>query len=99
MIIYPMTDYEFNQAKATIRAEWFDDSREIVAKQIIDLNYFTTDQVIEILKCFSYDDAKLALAKYAYSKTTDKNNYYLLNKVFTFSWSKEELANYIRNYR
>lgn len=94
-----MSDQDFRQARSTINAEWFDKSREIVAKQIIDMNYFTTEQVQEILKCFTYDESKLAVAKYAYSKTVDKNKYYLLNKHFTYSWTKDELASYVRDYR
>lgn len=94
-----MSDNAFNMARETIRKESFDNSRMTVARQIADNNYFTTVQVKELVKLFSFEDRKLDFAKYAYGRTVDKNNYFIINEVFTFSKSKEELADYIRNYR
>lgn len=94
-----MADYDFTQAKQTIQKEWFENTRVTTAKQIMDRNYFTSRQVKELLQLFTFENNKLELAKYAYGKTVDRNNYFIINDVFTFNGSKEELDRYIRDYR
>ncbi len=94
-----ISNSDFNQAKETLRREIFENTRVNLAKQIIDVNYFTANQVREIVNMFTFENNKLDIAKYAYKKTTDKNNYYLVNDVFTYSNSKDELARFIRDYR
>ncbi|MBK6938146.1 MAG: DUF4476 domain-containing protein [Chitinophagaceae bacterium] len=94
-----MNNRDFEQAKETLRKDWFESSRLTTAKTIIDMNYFATAQVIELVQLFSFDDKKLEIAKYAYRKTVDKNNYYLLAEQLTFSSSKDELARFIRESR
>ena len=90
---------DFNQAKETLRREWLESSRVNLARQIFDRNYYTTQQVKEILQLFSFENNKLDLAKHAYGRTTDKRNYPTLNDAFAQRSSKDELARYIRNYR
>lgn len=94
-----MSDYDFNQVKERLQREWFENSRVTTAKQVFDQNYFLSRQVKELLQLFSFENNKLDLAKYAYGRTTDKAVYYIVNDVFAFNRSKEELANYIRDYR
>lgn len=94
-----MNDREFSQAKETLRREWFENNRMISAKQIFDDNRMSSQQVKEILQLFSFENNKLELAKHAYRNTVDRNNYFIVNDVFAFSSSREELARYIRNYR
>ena len=95
----PMNDHSFNAMKETLRRESFDNSRMSMAKQIIDRNYFTTEQVKQLMQFFSFDDKKLEIAKHAYRNTVDKGNYFILYDVFSFSHAKEQLAAYIRSYR
>jgi hypothetical protein len=94
-----MSDNSFAMAKETIRKESFDNTRMTVAQQIADNNYFTTAQVKELVKLFAFEDRKLDFAKYAYARTLDRNNYFTINEVFSFSRTKEDLADYIKNFR
>jgi hypothetical protein len=48
---------------------------------------------------FTFENNRLEVAKYAYRKTADKQNYYQLNDALTFSSTKEELARFIRESR
>ncbi len=82
--------------KEQIRKEWFENNRLTSAKTIIDKNNFTAQQVKEMMLLFSFENNKLEIAKYAYRKTVDKQNYYVVNDAFTFSSSKDELARFIR---
>jgi len=88
---------DFAQAKETLRREWFENTRLATAKQIIDQNYFTSQQVRELMLLFTFENNRLDIAKYAYGKTVDKGNYFVVNDAFTFN-SKEKLNEYIREY-
>ena len=94
-----MSDFDFSQAKETLRKEWFENTRMTTAKQIIDRNYFTSQQVKDILLLFTFENNRLEIAKYAYGKTVDKGNYFIVNDAFTFNSNKEKLSEYIRDYK
>ncbi len=87
----------FDQLKETIRKEAFDETRLKMAKQVVSTNYFNAVQVKELVNLFSFDDSKLALAKFAYDYTLDKGNYILVGDAFAFSSNKDALLNYISN--
>ena len=90
---------QFQSMKETLRRENFENTRLGLATQMFDRNSFRADQVKELLQLFSFENYKLDLAKYAYRNTVDRNNYYLIYDVFNFSNSRQELANFISNYR
>lgn len=89
----------FEQFKAMLRNEKFDNSRLALAKQTVTANMFTSAQVKELVSLFSFDEGRLDMAKFAYKYTVDRNNYFSIYDSFSFSSSKEELARYIRDYR
>jgi len=90
---------ELQQMKETLRRENYENSRMGIARQMFDNNYFKADQVKELLQMFTFENYKLDLAKYAYRNTVDKNNYYIVNDVFSYSSSRQELTRYINQYR
>jgi hypothetical protein len=94
-----MTGREMEQVKESLRKEWFESNRLTSAKFIIEKNNLTTVQVKELMLLFTFESNRLEVAKAAYRKTADKQNYYQLNEVLTFSSSKEELARFIRESR
>ena len=94
-----MNDRDFSQAKETLRKEWFENTRLTTAKQIIDGNYFTSQQVRDMLLLFTFENNRLDIAKYAYGKTVDKGNYFVVNDAFTFNNNKEKLSEYIREFK
>ena len=91
-----MSNTSFTQAKESLRREWFENTRLATARQIIDQNYFTSQQVKEMVLLFTFENNRLDIAKYAYGKTVDKGNYFMLNDAFTFNNNKEALKEYIR---
>ncbi len=90
---------DFDQVKQSLQKEWFENNRLTSAKFIIENNFFTAMQVKELMQLFSFDDKKLEIAKLAYRKTIDKQNYYVCNEALTFSSNKDELARFIRESR
>jgi hypothetical protein len=92
---YAMKSRDFQAAKQTIENESFDESKVNTAKSIISSNCLTSDQVLELCQLFSFEQSKLDIAKCAYGKTVDQNNYFKVVNAFTFSSSKDELNKYI----
>ncbi|MDI6833444.1 MAG: DUF4476 domain-containing protein, partial [Bacteroidales bacterium] len=91
----PMSPEDFASAKASISSKSFEDSKLTLAKQIAASNHLTSKQVKEIMQLFNFEDSKLDFAKYAYKFVYDPNNYYIVNDVFKFSSSIEELNEFI----
>lgn len=85
----------FNDAKHTIENASFDNTKLSTAKTILDVNYVTTDQVVELCKLFSFENSMLDFAKYAYSRTVDNNNYFKVGNVFSFDASRKSLNDFI----
>jgi hypothetical protein len=95
-----MNDREFNQVLSSIQKEWFEGNKVKSAQHIISTNFFTSVQVKEMLKLFTFEENKLSLAKMAYAKTVDQRAYlYTVSDVFSFNTSKDDLARFIRNIR
>jgi hypothetical protein len=96
---HEISDADFNQAKESLKNEWFENTRVSSAKQLIDRNYFTSWQVRDMLMLFTFENNRLDIAKYAYSKTVDKTNYTIMNDAFKMNKNKEELNAFIREQR
>lgn len=92
---WPMKDQDYNAAKNSINKQTFEDNKLQVAKQVIASNCLFARQVKEIMALFTYEDSKLEFAKYAYSRTFDQGNYFLINDAFTYSSSVDELNQFI----
>jgi hypothetical protein len=92
---YAMKRSNFEAAKQTIQNESFDETKVSTAKSIISTNCLSSDQVLELCQLFSFEQSKLDIAKCAYGKTVDQNNYFKVVNAFTFSSSKDELNKYI----
>lgn len=95
----PMNNMDFEDAKRSINASNFDETRLSTAKQIISSNCMNTNQITALLKLFSFEESKLDFAKYAYAYCLDRNNYYKVGNAFTFESSKTELTNYVQSMR
>lgn len=94
-----MSQYEFDQLVQKIRSQWFGSGKMNTTKEALNRNYFTTQQVRQLLNLFSSENDKLELAKLAYRNTVDQKNYSQLYDVFSSRNSREELDQYVRNYR
>lgn len=91
----PMNPMSFGQLKQTVSNSTFESTKLSVFKQALAYNYFTSQQVLDIMNLFTFESYKVEVAKISYAKTLDPNNYYLVNNGFTFSSSVNELNNYI----
>lgn len=82
----------FREAKATVAAQAFEDSKMHVARQIAVSNSLTSQQVYELMTLFAFEDTRLDFAIFAYRYVYDPGNYFLTHRAFRFSSSAERLS-------
>lgn len=96
---YAMPAADFEQAKAIVKDNSFDDTKLSTAQEIITSNCVTAVQILEITKLFAFEQTKLEFAKFAYLNCIDKNNYFKVGNALKFEHSKKELNEYIRSVK
>lgn len=94
---HPMHPQDFDRAMQSISSKKFDDTRLTIAKQVVEANCLTANQVKQLLQLFTFEQNKLEMAKFAYRHTIDQDNYFLLNDAFTFESTIDELVGYIKS--
>jgi hypothetical protein len=87
----------FGKAKQTIESKGFDDTKLSTAKQVAKANCLTTDQILEVMRIFGFEESRLEFAKYAYDYCFDQNDYYNVSQGFSFDSSTEELNEFIES--
>ena len=97
--ITPMDAADFNDRLNSVKKESFDREKLAKAKQVFDEENFSTTQVRTVMKEFNFDDGKLDFAKFAYSRTLDKKNYYKVQDELGFSSYKTKLADYVKQQK
>ena len=90
----PMSNPDFQSAKASINNTGFDETKLKNAKSVVSNNCMYASQIADVCRLFGFDETKLDFAKYAYKYCFDKKNYFKVNDVFSFDASKEELSNF-----
>jgi hypothetical protein len=94
---FPISGSEYGKVTATIKSQSFEETQLKIAKQATKANCMSTAQIKGICKMFSFEESKLEFAIFAHTYCTDKNNYYSLNDVFSFSTSVDSLNEAIEN--
>lgn len=94
---WPTDDAGFTQMKKSISGKTFDDAKMTVAKQATRNKCLTASQVKEVMAIFTFEEDKLEYAKFAYDYTYDQGNYYMVNDVFDFEFTIDELNEYIES--
>lgn len=94
-----MSDASFNQLLQTVRSKWLQSSKITAERDafVNTSNYFTTDQVRQLLLLVSLEANRLALAKLAYPRVTDATAFTQLYGLFNSTASRNDLENFIRN--
>ncbi|MFA5624809.1 MAG: DUF4476 domain-containing protein [Bradymonadales bacterium] len=91
---YPrMDENEFNSLLQSIKRESFDDSKLIIVNSAAEYSYFSVSQVVEILKSFTFEEAKVKTAIKLYPRTIDPGNWYKVYGLFTFDSTKQSIRN------
>lgn len=94
-----MNDADFSSLYDNIRKKWLPFGKYNAAVEAFNSsdNYFTTEQVRQIISLLSDESNRLELAKLAYDNVVDKQNFRNLYTLFDKQQSKDELDDFIRN--
>lgn len=91
-----VTPADMDEIRELVKAATFKDSMEKQAKMMVKSKQcFRADQIVELLSIMTYDDSKLAVAKYAFDYCIDTQNYYRVVNSFTFKSYKDDLTKFI----
>lgn len=91
-----MDDNSYNNIFNSIKKEPVDNNKMTTAKTFITQQNLSSEQVLGIVKLFSFESNRLSFAKWAYHKTLDKKNYIKVYDALTFASSKKDLSEYIK---
>ena len=95
----PMTDAEFEKQLKTVNAKWSQTSKYNAVKASINSksNYFTTEQIGQLLMPITSEAKRLELAKLSYPKITDPNNFGDVSDLFQTKANKDNIDQFIRS--
>jgi hypothetical protein len=96
-----MSDATFTSLYENIRKKWLPFTKYNAAVDAFSSsdNFFTTQQVHQIIALLSDESNRLNLAKLAFDNIVDQQNFRQLYDLFDSQSSKDELDNYIKtNY-
>ncbi len=94
-----MSTGRYQQLIDQIRKASFETSKLNVAKAGMKNNRIDVNQMIGILNEFTFESSKLEFAQENYRNLTNKRDFYLINEVFTFQSSKDEIAEFLNRQR
>lgn len=92
-----MLPEDFTSLVASINNSPFLDDKFKIIELSADENYFTMDQIIKLMKMWSFDDEKLRVLKIVYPEALDKANSFKLYDLVTFSGSKDTIKKLIED--
>ncbi|GCC53460.1 hypothetical protein SanaruYs_37040 [Chryseotalea sanaruensis] len=95
----PMEVNDFDEALEAVDEPIDEDNKLEVAKSVFDQECLSTNQVYKVVDLFIDEDRKLDFAKFAFSRTSDKDKYFRINKAFIDENRITELSRYVKNNR
>src|SRR5688572_24357388 len=80
-----MSTANFNRLTQTVRGKWSQASRTTTVRDAFTntANYFTTDQIGQLLSYINSEPNRLELAKVGYARVIDPGNYRNLYELFS----------------
>ena len=90
-----MNNQTFNAFLQVVKSTKFGDDKVSVIKQQMTSTNVTSEQVKALIEILPYDKDRLDIAKFAYKRCVDPNNYFVTYPSFQFQSSAQELRNYI----
>ncbi len=97
----PVSDSKFNDLKQNVQTRIFPGEKMSALQDIFSDNsyYFTSNQAKQLIELLSLESNRLTLAKLAYRNITDRNNFSQVSNLLFNQNSRQQLDEYVRNYR
>jgi hypothetical protein len=94
--VAPVEAGAFNNMLHALSLQRFESTKLNVARQMINTNFFTVEQVGRLMQQFTFESSKLEVAKLAYPQTLDRHQYFMLYGQFRFSSSVDDLNRFVQ---
>ena len=94
-----LNDRDMTDLRTRVEKRITDTDKEGLLKTALENRSCNTGQLAQLLHLLTFESTKLDFAKWAYSRVTDRSNYWKLESEFTFSSSKDELNKFIQEQR
>jgi hypothetical protein len=93
-----VSEQEMQEVRSSIKGMNFDGSMLEQAKMLLRTKKcFTTDQIISIVKLFSFSGSQVEVSKFAYDFCVDKDNYFRIIDILTFDGDKKAVRDHINS--
>jgi Domain of unknown function (DUF4476) len=90
-----MGEAPFRRKYEEVKAKSFDDDKIERLKEAFEYEYLNTNQVMDLMKLFSFDDKRMEAAKFCYKKTVDKEEFYRTYDLFSFPSYKTQMKDWV----
>lgn len=90
-----LTDKDLTDLKARTDDRITDTEKLKLMKSVLAERTYYSVQVRRMMEWLTFEDSKLDFAKWSYDRALDKQDYWKLEDLFTFSSSKDEFNEYI----
>ncbi len=93
-----VSEQDMQEVRSSIKGMNFDGSMLEQAKMLLRTKKcFTTDQIISIVKLFSFSGSQVEVSKFAYDFCVDKDNYFRIIDILTFDGDKKAVRDHINS--
>lgn len=90
-----LNNQDLNDLKARVEDRITDTEKLKLMKSVLEQRRYYSVQVRTMMEWLAFESSKLDFAKWSYDRALDKQDYWKLEDVFTFSSSKDEFNQYI----
>jgi uncharacterized short protein YbdD (DUF466 family) len=94
-----MSDEDFSNYMNAVRNKTGDQTKMTIAEQGLFRRQIRCNQVLQIMKLFSFESSRLDFAKFAFDSLCDPQNVYILNDGFTFSSTISDFQEFLKGKR
>jgi hypothetical protein len=92
----PMDEDDFQEVLEATDEPIGEAEKMQVGKSVFDDVCLSTNQVLKVVDLFIDENKKLEFAKFAFSRTSDKDKYFRINKAFISDQRVAELSNFVK---
>lgn len=93
-----MSDQLFRTFLSNVKKEVFPDDRMKMIETTAASANFTSDQCLQVVKLYTFDDDKMKVMKAMYPRIVDKEAFFTVISTLTFSSSKDNMNDFVKAF-
>lgn len=93
-----MSDQLFQTFFDNVKNEPFEKDRIALINAALASSDFTTAQCLQLVKFYTFDNERMKIMKMIYPRIVDKEAFFTVINILTFSSSKDKMNEFVQNY-